>query len=159
VQDPSNLADEFALVAPGQLRQPSQVVMLLGPAAAQEIGGGAVPGVPAANLSLLTEKVGGGSPAGVLLCVEVVGLGCIGLVWVSGFPVMAQRRLRALGMLSAIGATERNVRLVMIAGGLAVGATAALAGAVLGLAAWIAYAPTVQRDTGHAVDAAHLPWW
>jgi putative ABC transport system permease protein len=47
----------------------------------------------------------------------------------------------------------------MIAGGLAVGATAALAGAVLGLAAWVAYAPTVQRDTGHAVDAARLPWW
>ena len=62
-------------------------------------------------------------------------------------------------MLGAIGATERNLRLVMIAGGLVVGATAALAGAVLGLAAWIAYAPTVQRDTGHAVDAAHLPWW
>jgi putative ABC transport system permease protein len=47
----------------------------------------------------------------------------------------------------------------MVAGGLAVGVTAALAGAVLGLAAWFAYAPTVQRDTGHAVDAAHLPWW
>jgi putative ABC transport system permease protein len=30
---------------------------------------------------------------------------------------------------------------------------------VLGLGAWIAYAPMVQRDTGHAVDAAHLPWW
>ena len=30
VQDPSNLADEFALVAPGQVTHPSQVVMLLG---------------------------------------------------------------------------------------------------------------------------------
>ena len=35
VQDPSNLADEFALVAPGQVAHPSQVIMLLGPAAAQ----------------------------------------------------------------------------------------------------------------------------
>ena len=35
VQNPSNLADEFALVAPGQVRHPSQVIMLLGPAAAQ----------------------------------------------------------------------------------------------------------------------------
>src|SRR5580704_3107814 len=33
VQDPSNLSDEFALVAPGQVRHPSQVIMLLGPAA------------------------------------------------------------------------------------------------------------------------------
>ena len=37
VQDPSNLADQFALVAPGQIRHPSQVIMLLGPAAAQEL--------------------------------------------------------------------------------------------------------------------------
>jgi len=159
VQDPSNLADEFALVAPGQVTHPSQVVMLLGPATAQEIGGGTVPGVPAANVLLPTEQVSGVSPAVLILVVEILGLAFIGLVSVASFSVMAQRRLRALGMLSAIGATERNVRLVMIAGGLAVGATAALAGAVLGLAAWIAYAPTVQRDTGHAVDAAHLPWW
>jgi putative ABC transport system permease protein len=159
VQDPSNLADQFALVAPGQIPHPSQVIMLLGPAAAQEIGGGRVPGVPAANVSLPTEQVSGVSPAVLILAVEVLGLAFIGLASVASFSVMAQRRLRALGMLSAIGATERNLRLVMIAGGLAVGAAATLAGAVLGLAAWIAYAPTVQRDTGHVVDAAHLPWW
>jgi len=159
VQDPSNLADEFALVAPGQIRHPSQVIMLVGPAAAREIGGGTVPGVPAANVSLPTQQVSGVSPAVLILVVEVLGLAFIGLVSVASFSVLAQRRLRALGMLSAIGATERNLRLVMIAGGLVVGVAAALAGAVLGLAAWIAYAPTVQRDTGHAVDAAHLPWW
>jgi len=159
VQDPSNLADQFALVAPGQVRHPSQAIMLLGPAAARELTGATVPGVPTANVSLPTEQVSGVSPAVLILVVEVLGLAFIGLVSVASFSVMAQRRLRALGMLSAIGATERNLRLVMIAGGLVVGATAALAGAVLGLAAWIAYAPTVQRDTGHAVDAARLPWW
>ncbi len=160
VADPSNLADQFALVAPGQLRHPRQVIMLLGPAAAQEIGGDiTVPGVPAATVSLPTQQLSGVSPAVLILVVEVLGLAFIGLVSVASFSVMAQRRLRAVGMLSAIGATERNLRLVMIAGGLVVGATAALAGTVLGLAAWIAYAPTVQRDTGHMVDAAHLPWW
>ena len=160
VQDPSNLADQFALVAPGQIRHPSQAIMLLGPAAAQEIGAGiTVPGVPAATVSVPTQQDSGVSQAVFILVVEVFGLAFIGLVSVASFSVMAQRRLRALGMLGAIGATERNLRLVMIAGGLAVGVTAALAGAVLGLAAWIAYAPTVQRDTGHAVDAAHLPWW
>ncbi|HEV3293425.1 MAG TPA: hypothetical protein VG123_30975, partial [Streptosporangiaceae bacterium] len=49
VQDPSNLADEFALVAPGQVTHPSQVVMLLGSAAAQQAisgGNGTLPGVP-----------------------------------------------------------------------------------------------------------------
>jgi putative ABC transport system permease protein len=160
VQDPSKLADEFALVTPGQLRHPSQVIMLLGPAAAQQLSSDVtVPGVPAATLSLPYQQVSGVSPAVLILVVEALGLAFIGLVSVASFSVMAQRRLRALGMLSAIGATERNLRLVMIAGGLVVGAAAALAGAVLGLAAWIAYAPTVQRDTGHAVDAANLPWW
>jgi len=62
-------------------------------------------------------------------------------------------------MLSAIGATERNLRLVMIAGGLAVGVAAALAGAVLGFAAWFAYVPTLQQATGHVVDATNVPWW
>jgi putative ABC transport system permease protein len=159
VADPSKLADQFALVAPGQIRHPSQVIMLVGPAAAQKIGGGTVTGVPAAKVSLPTQQVSGVTPAVLILAVEVLGLAFIGLVSVASFSVLAQRRLRALGMLSAIGATERNLRLVMIAGGLVVGVAAALAGAVLGLAAWIAYAPTVQRDTGHAVDPAHLPWW
>ena len=110
-------------------------------------------------MSVPTQQVSGVSPAVLILVVEVLGLAFIGLVSVASFSVMAQRRLRALGMLGAIGATERNLRLVMIAGGLVAGAAAALAGAVLGFAAWIAYAPTVQRDTGHAVDAANVPWW
>src|SRR5271163_1372202 len=62
-------------------------------------------------------------------------------------------------MLSAIGATERNLRLVMIVNGLVVGVVGALAGVTLGLAAWLAYAPTLQRDTGHVVDPASVPWW
>ena len=62
-------------------------------------------------------------------------------------------------MLSAIGATDRNLRLVMIANGLVVGVAAALAGTAAGLAAWFAYAPTLQQATGHAVDPASLPWW
>ncbi len=162
--DPSNLADEFALVAPGQVTHPSQVIMLLGssPAVQQAIsnGNGTLPGMPAAATFTFPSAFMSGAPsATAVLVVEVLGLVFIGLVSVASFSVMAQRRLRALGMLSAIGATERNLRLVMIAGGLAVGVAAALAGAVLGLAAWFAYVPALQRDTGHVVNAAHLPWW
>jgi putative ABC transport system permease protein len=47
----------------------------------------------------------------------------------------------------------------MIVNGLVVGVAAALAGAVLGFAAWFAYVPTLQQATGHVVDAANLPWW
>ena len=161
VQNPSNLADEFALAAPGQVTHPSQVVMLVGPAAEQQAlgNGGTLPGVPAANVSFPTGSAGGISPATVALVVEVLGLVFIGLVSVAGFSVMAQRRLRALGMLSAIGANERNLRLVIITGGLAAGVAGTLAGAALGLAAWFAYVPTLQQAAGHVVDAANLPWW
>ncbi|MGE5287404.1 MAG: FtsX-like permease family protein, partial [Micromonosporaceae bacterium] len=163
VQDPSNLADEFALAAPGRVPHLSQVIMLLGssPAVQQAIsnGNGTLPGIPAATFTFPSAFMSGPPPATIVLVVEVLGLTFIGLVSVAGFSVMAQRRLRALGMLSAIGATERNLRLVMIAGGLAVGVAAALAGAVLGLAAWFAYAPALQQATGHVIDAANLPWW
>ena len=162
VQDPSNLADEFALVVPVQVRHPSQVIMLLGPAAARLAARDSdvtLPGVQAAALFVPTGFSGGFSQAVLILVLEVVGLAFIGLLSVASFSVLAQRRLRALGMLSAIGATERNLRLVMIAGGLVVGAVGALAGAALGLAAWFAYAPTLQRATGHVVDPASLPWW
>jgi putative ABC transport system permease protein len=162
VQNPSNLADEFALAAPGQVTHPSQVVLLLGAAAAQQAisgGNGTLPGVPAANVSFPTGSTSKFSPATLVLLVEVLGLVFIGLVSVAGFSVMAQRRLRALGMLSAIGATERNLRLVMIVNGLAVGVAGALAGTVLGFAAWFVYVPTLQQAAGHVVDAANLPWW
>ena len=111
VQDPSNLADEFALVAPGQVTHPSQVIMLLGsPAVKQAVSNGSatLPGIPAAATVTPPNAImsGGISPAVLVLVVEVLGLVFIGLVSVAGFSVMAQRRLRALGMLSAIGATE-----------------------------------------------------
>jgi putative ABC transport system permease protein len=163
VQDPSKLADEFALVAPYQVPHPSQVVLLLGSAAVQQAignGTGTLPGLPAAATVTSPNAMSGGiSPAVGVLVVEVLGLAFIGLVSVASFSVMAQRRLRALGMLSAIGATERNLRLVMIVNGLVVGVAAALAGAVLGFAAWFAYVPALQQAAGHAVDAANLPWW
>ena len=164
VQDPSNLADEFALAAPGQVPHPSQVIMLVGssPAVQQAISNGSatLPGMPAAATFTFPSAFMSGLPSatGVLL-VEVLGLVFIGLVSVAGFSVMAQRRIRTLGMLSAIGATERNLRLVMIVNGLAVGVAGALAGAVLGFAAWLAYVPTLQQTTGHVVDAGNLPWW
>ena len=137
--------------------------MLLGSAAVQRAISRRQPatlaGIPAAaTVSVPAGSVGGIPPATVVLAVEVLGLVFIGLLAVAGFSVMAQRRLRALGMLSAIGATERNLRLVMIING-RLGVAGALAGAVLGLAAWFAYVPTLQRAAGHVVDAANLPWW
>jgi len=152
VENPSNLLDEFALVAPGEVTAPTQVTIL--------VGTSHIHGLPAAaTVSYPSQSSAGISPATVVLMVAVLGLVFIGLVAVAGFGVMAQRRVRALGMLSALGATEANVRLVMAANGALTGAIGAGAGAVIGLGAWFAYAPYLQAFTAHTVDPLNLPWW
>jgi putative ABC transport system permease protein len=153
VENPSNLLDEFALVAPGQIATPTQVTILLGTANVSSSGlpAGAAVAYPSISSS-------GISPATVVLVVTVLGLVFIGLVAVAGFTVMAQRRLRALGMLSALGATERNVRLVMVANGAVVGIVASLIGAAAGFGAWFAYVPRLEAATAHRIDPANLPW-
>lgn len=156
VENPNNLLDEFALVAPGQVGAPTRVTVLFDatPAevAAFTFPAGVTPQTPApAPLGLRPEFV-------VLVC-AIFGLIFIGLVATAGFTVLAQRRLRSLGMLSALGATDRDVRLVMIANGAVVGVAAALVGGVVGLACWFGYAPRLQVSTGHRIDPLHLPWW
>ena len=49
-------------------------------------------------------------PLLAVLLLATIGLTFIGLLSVAGFTVMAQRRMRALGMIGAIGATDRQVR-------------------------------------------------
>jgi putative ABC transport system permease protein len=155
VENPSNLLDEFALVSPDQLTAPTQVSIL--------VGTSHVHGLPAAaSVSYPPPPRGsspGISPATIVLAVAVLGMVFTGLVAVAGFTVMAQRRLRALGMLSALGAAEANVRLVMAANGVLVGLSGAVAGTLIGLAAWFAYAPHLQAFTAHTVDPLNLPWW
>jgi putative ABC transport system permease protein len=186
VENPADLNDEFALAASGQVTAPTQVTILLNapqgagqnpdqisagpppPGSGQnqdQISAGPLPpvfaGLPAdATVSLASQSGHAGiSPATIVLVVAVLGLVFIGLVSVAGFTVMAQRRLRALGMLSALGATERNVRLVMTANGAAVGLTATVVGVAAGFGAWFAYVPSLEADTAHRIDPLNLPWW
>ena len=155
VENPSDLLDEFALVSPGQLTTPTRVTIL--------VGTSHVHGLPtAASVSYPPPPAGsspGISPSTVVLAVAVLGMVFTGLVAVAGFTVMAQRRLRALGMLSALGATQANVQLVMAANGAMVGLSGVSAGTLIGLAAWFVYAPHLQAFTGHTVDPLNLPWW
>jgi putative ABC transport system permease protein len=95
----------------------------------------------------------------VVLALETIGLLFVGLVAAAGFAVMAQRRLRALGMLGALGATDRHVRLATVANGAVVGVAGATAGAVVGLLTWIVLAPRFETLVGHRIDRLHLQWW
>jgi putative ABC transport system permease protein len=153
VANPSNLLDEFALVEPGQVTDPTQVSILL------DAQRGGIAGLPSAAAVSYPGTGGSGiSPAVIALAASVLGLVFIGLVAVAGFTVLAQRRLRALAMLSSLGATGRNIQLVMIANGAAVGTAAVAAGSVAGFGAWLAYVPHLQAATGHVIDPLALPW-
>jgi putative ABC transport system permease protein len=82
----------------------------------------------------------------------------IALVGVGGFTVLAQRRLRAIGMLAAQGATPRHIRLVVRANGAATGIVGAIAGAALGFLAWLAYRPQAENSAHHVMGVFQLPW-
>jgi len=58
----------------------------------------------------------------------------IALVSIGGFTVLAQRRMRSIGMLESIGATDRHVRLVVSANGTVVGIVGAILGLIIGFA-------------------------
>jgi putative ABC transport system permease protein len=155
VENPQNLLDTFALVAPGQVTRPTQVTVLFH---ATPLGM-ATFNLPPGTTSLQPQPPSGLTPALIALAFAVVGLFFIGLVAVAGFTVLAQRRLRSLGMLSSLGATDKHVRLVMVANGAAVGVIGALLGGAIGLAAWIPYAPYFGTHADHRVAWSNLPWW
>jgi putative ABC transport system permease protein len=154
VQNPQSLLDEFALVIPGQVKNPTGGVTALfdapgvGPASlGQNVS---TPATVASNNPLNPETL---SLAGVTL-----GMLLIALVAIGGFTVLAQRRLRSLGMLAAVGATSKHVRLVVLANGVVVGIAGAVLGTVLGIAAWLAYRPHLEQAAHHLIGAWSLPW-
>ena len=152
VQNPQSLADEFALVAPGQVHAPTQVTVLFD-----------APGVRATSIGPNVQTPSARpanalNPETIVLALATLGMLLIGLVSVGGFTVLAQRRLRSLGMLGAQGAADRNIRLVVRANGLVVGVVGTLIGAAVGLAAWLAYRPRVEADAHHVIGPFQLPW-
>jgi putative ABC transport system permease protein len=153
VQNPQSLLDEFALVPPGQVTHPTQINALFD-----------APGVDPNRIgsNVYTPAQNGNSnainPETIVLAVATVGMLLIALVSVGGFTVLAQRRLRALGMLESMGATDRNVRLVIRANGVIVGFVGAVVGFALGLAVWLAYRPHNEQAAHHLIPTFALPW-
>ncbi len=157
VENPLDLLDEFAMVAPGQANPPESVSVLLNASRQQlqtfRLSGGR--GLDINSRSAAGQAAG----AAIVLILGTLGLLFVGLVSMAGFTVLAQRRLRALGMLGALGASDRDIRRVMLANGAAVGGTAAVVGAAIGLVAWFALTPALQSLTNQRIDRFDLPWW
>jgi putative ABC transport system permease protein len=157
VSNPENLLDEFALVLPGQVTSPGTATALFD-----------APGQSAAalrastGLQITTPQTLASAniinPETISITAAVLGMLLIALVGVGGFTVIAQRRLRAIGMLAAQGATQRHIRLAVRANGAATGAAGAVAGAVTGFAAWLIYRPYAQASADHVMGVFQVPW-
>jgi putative ABC transport system permease protein len=160
VENPQDLTQTFALVAPGQIANPNSVSILAdsSDSAAQRFHtpSGQLVGIMSTGASDSQRKA---QQALAVLLLATIGLTFIGLLSVAGFTVMAQRRLRSLGLIGAIGATDRQVRKMMLANGTAVGFVGAVTGTVLGLAAWFAFKPAFEHLVGHRIDPLSIPWW
>ena len=91
--------------------------------------------------------------------VATVGLLLVALIAAASFVVIAHRRMRQLGMLAAIGATDKQLRLVTLTNGTLVGVVAAVIGATVGFAGWAVAAPFVEDAVGYRIDQFDVPWW
>ncbi len=156
VENPSDLSDQFVLVTPSGAGPPQSVTVLLN--------------ASPASFSAFRDRFRGplewqargastqAAVAGGALGAVTVLLLLVSLVAAAGFAVIAARRQRQLGMLAAIGATRKQLRMVMVTGGAVAGVIAAAAGTVAGLAAWIAAAPGLDAFAGHRIDRLTIPW-
>ncbi|MCU1393927.1 MAG: hypothetical protein JWM34_2355 [Ilumatobacteraceae bacterium] len=154
VENPADLKDQFALLAPGAIVHADGYTVLL-----DLDGHGGVPtgDAPGSHLPLDVRDTTRQAVATVVLATITLAMALAGLVATAGFLVVAQRRQRQLGLLTAIGATDRHVRMVMIANGVFVGVTAAVVGTSLGIAGWIAAEPAVESAANHRIGRFDLP--
>jgi len=157
VQNPQSLLDEFALVIPGQVTSPDNATVLF------DAPGQTADSLQASTgLNITTASTVANAntinPETISIAAAVLGMLLIALVGIGGFTVLAHRRLRAIGMLAAQGATERNIRLVVRANGAATGVVGAVAGFVLGFLAWLAYRPQAENSAHHVMGTFQMPW-
>jgi len=153
VQNPQSLASEFALVAPSQVKAPTQVTVLFDAPGVRPSSIG--PNVQTPHSVAASNPL---NPTTIVLALATIGMLLIALVGVGGFTVLAQRRLRSLGMLGAQGASDQHIRLVVRANGVVVGVAGTVIGAVLGLIGWLAYRPILESEAHHVIGVFALPW-
>jgi putative ABC transport system permease protein len=163
VENPSKLSDEFALVAASSAN-PDQVTVLVDATSASLDSFYGFLDVPGRARSAFAGAMERGSDVGstaetlAMFSVATVFLALASLVAAAGFAVVAQRRLRQLGMLAAVGATQKHMRLVLAWNGAVIGTIAAVLGTIAGLLLWVVFAPTLESAVDHRIDRLSLPW-
>ena len=158
IENPGNLDDEFALVPPGP-GEPSDLITILVDGDRDRVESFRATMTVPGNVARESRTDDKTTAAVATLILATVGLLLVALIAAAGFVVMAQRRMRQLGMLAAIGATERQVRLVTVLNGVLVGVVAAALGTAIGVAAWAASEGSVEEAAGHRISGLSVPPW
>src|SRR3954454_6825474 len=120
VENPSNFDDEFVLLPYSQLSTSNYVRMLVNANEAQ-IQSFHPPGDGNRILNGRGDVPANLVAAILVLVVSTVVLFLVALIAAASFTVIAQRRLPQMGMMSAVGATEKHLRLTMLATGTVTG--------------------------------------
>jgi putative ABC transport system permease protein len=164
VENPRKLSDEFALVSPSSAGASDSVTVLVDASRASidsflnSATAGPGDRRPSAFVGSESRPKEQQAETLAMFSVATAFLLLASLVAAAGFAVVAQRRLRQLGMLSAVGATQKHLRLVLLTNGAVVGTIGALIGTVVGLGLWLVFAPTLESAVDHRVDRLSLPW-
>ena len=153
VENPADLSDDFVLVAPGTMAAPDELTVLADSANERDRPDGRM----GFRMEILGSDTDEAAVAALVLAATTLALALVGLLSSAAFVVIAQRRQRQLGILAALGATRRHVRLVMLATGAITGAVAAVVGGVLGVAGWIVAAPAVESAVNHRIPLPTSP--
>jgi putative ABC transport system permease protein len=158
VENPSDFSDEFVFVDPAATASLGMVSIFVD--ADEDLvesfrpdGGG--------SLSISGH---GGVNEATVAAIGVLGIATVGLLFVAllsaaGYAVVAQRRQQQLGLFASIGATERQVRSVMVTNGYIAGTVATVTGAGIGLVAWLAAQGPLESAVGYRVPTFSIPWW
>jgi putative ABC transport system permease protein len=164
IENPSKLSDEFALISPSSARPDVVDVLVEANDGSTSMRSFYDSQPDDRSRSAFTGSMIRGNDVSstaetlVMFSVATVFLLLASLVAAAGFAVVAQRRLRQLGMLAAVGATQKHIRLVLLTNGAVVGTIAAVIGTIAGLALWLVFAQTLETAVDHRIDRLSLPW-
>ncbi len=167
VENPADLEDEFVLAPAAEAASASDATILVStteeraaalPASVVRAPIERRPACHATLVCLSSDQSEQATAAAAALGLATILLLLVAFVAAAGFQVVAQRRLRQLGMLGATGADERQLRLVLLTNGAVVGAVAAVIGAAVGSVLWFVMAPAFESPSGHRIDRLHVPW-
>jgi putative ABC transport system permease protein len=156
VENPAQLDDAFGLVSTTAVGQQVRYTLLVEASSAQLAAFRAtmtVPGSVTVDTPTYYSR-----DLGVLL-VAALGMMLVAVLALTAFLVLAQRRVRQLGMLAAIGATRRQVRNVTLCHGLIVGAIAAALGTAAAGTGWALTSSLLAQASGRRVGWSSVPLW